>query len=130
MESRTERALRAIGSREGFAVVAVLLEAETTQTSLGRKTKLAAQTLERTLETLAQGGLIERQPGSQGAWRVTHWPETFAVFVAARRLAVALSGSDDRAAELEADLLDRLERAGGPEPAARRGGRRDADDVP
>lgn len=127
MESRTERALRALGSREGFAVITVLLEADTTQTALGRRTKLSAQTLERTLEVLSQGGLVERLSGTQGAWHVTHWPETFAVLRAARQLGVALAGSDDRAAAVEGELLDRLERAGGPSPAARRGGRHDTD---
>ena len=124
MESRTERVLRALGSREGFAVLTVLLEAETTQTRLRSQTKLAAQTLEGTLEVLSQGGLIERLPGSQGAWRVTHWPETFAVLRAARQLSFALAGTDDAAAERERELFNRLDQAGAARPAAKRGGRR------
>lgn len=116
--------LRAMGSRESFAVLKLLLAAETTQTTLRQETKLAAQSLERTLEMLSQSGLIERMPGTQGAWRVTHWPETFAVLTTARRLSVALAGSDDAAAEHEAELFARLDQAGGARIAAQRGGRR------
>lgn len=119
--------LRAIGNREAHAILLALLEAETTQTSLGHKTKLATGTLAQTLEMLAQAGLIERRPGTQGAWRVSLWPETLAVLSAARRLAIALAGVDEHASADERELLVRLEEAGGAIPAARRGGSREDD---
>jgi DNA-binding IscR family transcriptional regulator len=121
MVSRTERILRALGNREALAVVLVLLDADTTHTALRAQTKLAAQTLEHTLETLSQAGLVERLPGSQGAWHLTHWPETLGVFRAARRLAVALAGSDDNAAEREAEQLERFDQVGSARAAAKRG---------
>jgi DNA-binding HxlR family transcriptional regulator len=121
VEARTERILRALGTRESLAVVFALLEADTTHTALRRETKLAAQTLEHTLETLSQAGLLERLPGSQGAWHLTQWPEVLAVIRAARRLAIALAGSDDHEAAREAELLDRLDQAAGPRQAAKRG---------
>jgi DNA-binding MarR family transcriptional regulator len=124
VESRTERLMRALGNREAFAVITALLEAETTQTALGRRTRIAAQTLERALETLSQAGLVDRMPGTQGAWFVTHWPETFALLTAARTLGIALAGTDDRAEADEAELFDRLRGAGAATPAATRGGRR------
>jgi hypothetical protein len=102
-------------------VITALLDADTTRTALRRRTKLASQTLDHTLETLAQAGIVERLPGSQGAWHVTHWPETLALLLSARRLAVALAGSDDHAAGLEQEMLARLEEAGSARPAARRG---------
>jgi DNA-binding HxlR family transcriptional regulator len=121
MEARTERVLRALGTREAFAVVFALLEADTTHTALRTKSRLAAQTLDHTLEVLSQAGLVERLPGSQGAWHLTHWPETLAVLRASRTLAVALAGTDDHASEHEAGRLDRLEGAGCARGAARRG---------
>jgi DNA-binding HxlR family transcriptional regulator len=131
MESRTERVLRIVGSRDGIAILKVLLEAEAPQTALSARTKLTPQALERTLEALAQSGLVERLPGSQGPWRVTHWPETVGLLSAARQLSVALAGTDDASADAEREFLNKLEDAGSARPARKRGGpnpgRRDVD---
>lgn len=121
MESRTERLVRAVGNPEAYAVVRALLQSERTTTALAKFTELSAATLERTLETLSQASVVSRRPGTQGAWYVVHWPETFAVFKAARQLAVAIQGSEDRASEDERELFARLEAAGGAAAPAARG---------
>jgi DNA-binding IscR family transcriptional regulator len=123
MESKTERILRAAGTREGFAVLRALLEAEMTTAGLAFKTRLSTSTLERTLETLSQGSLVSRRPGTQGSWFVVQWPETLALLDAARLLGVAIQGSEDHLDGVERALFERLQQAGGSAPAARRGRR-------
>lgn len=121
MESRTERLVRALGTREAYAIVCALLETERTTSSLSAVTKLSPAAIERELETLSQGSVVSRRPGGQGAWFITHWPETFAVLGATRRLAVAIAGSEEHMASREGEQFDRLEQAGGAAAAAKRG---------
>jgi DNA-binding IscR family transcriptional regulator len=124
MESRTERLLRAVGNREAYAVVRSLLEAEVSTSGLAERTKLSVAATERTLETLAQGSIVSRRPGSQGAWYVVHWPETFAVLDAARRLSIAVKGTEEHDDRAEGEAFASLEAARGAAPAVRRGRRR------
>jgi DNA-binding IscR family transcriptional regulator len=121
MESRTERLIRAAGNREAFSALRALLGAEMTTNTLASATNLTPAMAERTLETLSQASLVSRKPGPQGAWYLTHWPETLAFFDAARVLGVAIQGSEDRSVEDERDLFSRLHEAGGPAEAAKRG---------
>jgi DNA-binding HxlR family transcriptional regulator len=123
METRTERLLRVLGNREAFAVVRALLIAEMTTSGLVDATKLSVQTLDRTLETLSQGSVVSRRTGTQGAWYIVHWPETFAVLDAVRRLSVAIAGTEEHLDREEAAAFMRLEEAGGAVAAARRGRR-------
>jgi len=123
MESRTERLIRAAGNREAFSVVRALLEAEMTTNRLAAATQLTPSAVERTLETVSQAGLVSREPGPQGAWSVTHWPETLAFFIAARRLGIAIAGSEDRLDDDEQTLFSKLEDAGGAAEATKRGRR-------
>lgn len=123
METRTERLLRAVGNREAFAALRSLLAAEMTTAALADATNLSPSTLERTLETLSQANLVSRRPGTQGAWFVTHWHDTLALFDRARMLGVAIQGSEDRLDEEERNLFRDLEDAGGAAPPAKRGRR-------
>ena len=129
MESRTERLLRALGTRETYAIVRALLEMERTTSALSATTKLSTGTLERELEALSQGSVVSRRPGGQGAWYVPHWPETFAVLQAARRLGIAIAGSEDHADGREQEQFARLEQAGGAAAAAKRGRRPQDEDT-
>src|SRR4051812_1534327 len=121
MEFRTERLLRALGNREAYAVVVALLDRDQTTTGLVEITKFGRQSLKQTLEVLSQAGIVSRHQGAQGAWFVTHWPETFAILATTRRLGVAILGSDDHADTEERGLFDRLDSAGRAAPAAKRG---------
>src|SRR5687768_5338555 len=121
MESRTERLLRALGNREAFAVVIALMKQEMTTSNLSKTTSLSLQTVESTIEVLSQASVVSRRPGSQGAWFVLHWPETFALLDTARKLGVAIQGSEDRSTDDERELFDRFEGVGGAAPAAARG---------
>ena len=96
--------------------------------ALAEATQLTAATLERTLETLSQSGVVSRHPGPQGAWFLTHWPETFALLNSARVLGVALQATDDHLSEEEGSLFARLEEARGAAPAARRGQRKNEEE--
>src|SRR4051812_47983837 len=125
MASRTERVLWSLGSPEAFAVVTALLVADMTQTALKKQTKLATRSLHHTLQVLSQAGLVERLPGTQGPWHLTHWVETRGVLRAARALSVALAGTDDHSADAERELLDGLDEAGAARRAAKRGRPRD-----
>lgn len=127
MESRTERLLRALGTREAFAIIRALLEKERTISSLSTVTKLSVATLERELELLSQGSVVSRRAGVQGAWYISHWPETFALLQAARRLGIAIAGSEEHADSQELELFERLEGAGRAAEAARRGRRREGE---
>lgn len=129
MESRTERLLRVLGTRETYAIVRELLAAERTTSSLSAVTKLSPATVERELETLSQGSVISRRPGGQGAWYIVHWPETFAVLEAVRRLGIAVAGSEEYADGCERELFGRLEKAGGAAAAAKRGRRPQGEDT-
>jgi hypothetical protein len=128
MESRTERLLRALGTRETYAIVRALLEMERTTSALSVATKLSTGALERELEALSQGSVVSRRPGGQGAWYIAHWPETFAILQATRQLGIAIAGSEDHADGRERELFVRLEQAGGAAAAAKRGRRSQDDD--
>jgi hypothetical protein len=121
MESRTERLLRALGNREAYAVVQALLQSEMTRTKLVEVTKIGGQSLDQTLEILSQASVISRHPGTQGAWFIVHWLETFAVLNTTRLLGVAIQGSEDHADAEERELFARLDEAGGAAAAAKRG---------
>jgi hypothetical protein len=128
METRTERLLRALGAREAYAIVLELLDADRTTSSLSAATKLSPATVERVLETLSQGSMVSRRPGGQGAWYILHWPETFAVLEAARRLGIAVTGSDEHAGNQERERFARLEQAGCAGAATPRGKRAQNED--
>jgi DNA-binding IscR family transcriptional regulator len=128
MESRTERILRALGTREAYSVVCELLQAQLTTSALSQATKLSVPTAERVLEVLSQGSLVARHPGAQGAWYVVHWPETLAVLETARRLGIAITGTEDRVDRHEEEFFNRLDQAGAAVAPVKRGRRRDEDD--
>lgn len=121
MEGRTERLLRALGNREAYAVVLALLEREQTTSGLAEITKVGRQSLDQTLETLSQASIVSRRAGAQGAWFIIHWPETFKLLDTARRLGVAIQGSEDRSDEEVREVFARLEQAGAAVAAAKRG---------
>jgi DNA-binding IscR family transcriptional regulator len=121
MESRTERLIRAAGNREAFSVLRALLSADMTTNSLAHATDLTPAIVNATLEALSQASLVSRKAGPQGAWFLTHWPETLAFFDAARVLGVAIQGSEDRFVDEEQSLFSRLHEAGRPAEAAKRG---------
>lgn len=123
MEPRTERLLRVVGSREGYAILRVLLGAETTTTALADATKLSVPAFERALEPLVQGSVVSRRSGMQGAWYLERWPETFAILDAARRLTVAIKGTEERIDNQEDELFAYLEMTGGAASAVKRGRR-------
>jgi DNA-binding IscR family transcriptional regulator len=127
MESRTERLFRALGTREAYAVVRALLEAEMTTSGLSVATRLSPPTLERVLEMLSQASVVSRRPGTQGAWYILHWPETFEALNAVRRLSVAVGGSEEHADASEREAFARLEQSGGAAAAVRRGRRPQAE---
>jgi hypothetical protein len=56
--------------------------------------------------------VVARRPGTQGAWFITHWPETLAVLDAARVLGVAIQGSEDGLGEDERTLFAQLGEGG------------------
>jgi DNA-binding IscR family transcriptional regulator len=128
MEPRTERILRALGTREAYSLVCELLRSDLTTSALSEATKLSVPTTERVLETLSQGSLVARRSGTQGAWYVVHWPETVAILHATRRLGIAITGTEERVDRSEEEFFNDLDQAGAAAPAPQRGRRRTESD--